>query len=240
MLAMDVKCDYKDALGAGLLDGLWFAAAMNASQQGDRQLQGELDELQGDIDELQAGQQQPGVPGADGADGADGQDGADGRDGADGQDGGNCWDDIGDFNEDGVLNSYDCLDYMQAGGDEIVVARGFIDSFGVIHRGTNILDASFVDVGEYDVVIDLSGSRTDLSDPTLKPIHFPVLLTVYATSSDPLPWSDNISALVAHYKFDEATSLDRTNRTLTTRVYILEAQTGEPVGANFSIMVLEP
>ena len=56
--------------------------------------------------------------GADGANGLDGQDGADGTQGIqgiegnpgqDGADGGNCWDLIGDADNDGYTDAYDCL-----------------------------------------------------------------------------------------------------------------------------------
>jgi len=206
--------------------------------------------------------------GDDGTDGVDGLDGAncydglgdyngdgvvdaqDCRDfakGEPGADGSNCYDTIGDYNNDGSMDGQDCLDWVL---DQIVIetietvpviASGFIDSFGYLQRGHNILGLPmYVDVGEFEVTIDLAGTHFDLDDPSLLPEHFPVFITVWATSADPLPWSDNIGALVAHYKFDDATSLDRVNETLTMRVYILRAQDGMPTGASFSIMVLEP
>ncbi len=325
-LAMDTRCDFKDVAGGGLLDGLWFAAAVTASNQGDSRLQDQIDELSGQIDDL-SGHAQPGKPGqacwdlngngradpgedvngdgiwdvqdCQGAAGTAGQEGspggncwdtigdyngdhwadaqdcldwvaahvdaqagARGADGANcwdtigdynhdgvknGQDcldwvanqvaagpagpagpaGGNCWDDIGDFNGDGHLNSYDCLDYVSAGGESAVIARAFVDAFGVVHRGSNIVDASFISAGDYEIVVSLAESQADLTDPGLSPLDFPVLITIYATSADPLPWSENIAALVGHYKFDDATSLNRTDKTLTLRVYILDAQTGK-------------
>ena len=279
---MDVKCDYKDALGGGLLDGLWYAAALNASNQGDGQLQSELDQLEGDVNQLQdnvdqIGQGQPGIDGinglscwdlngngdpdpdedingdgvwdaldckgadgTDGTNGGDGTNGINGTNGTDGADGGNCWDDIHDFNQDGVEDSYDCLDYAMAGGEDAVIASGVVDNFGVLVNGTNIDSAAWVANGEFRVVVDLADSKADLTDATLVSEHFPVLLTAYATSSDPLPGSDNISAIVAHYKFDPD-ALDRDNKKLTVRVLTLEARTGEFRSPDkFSIMVLEP
>jgi len=352
---MDVKCDYKDVLGGGLLDALWFAGATRHADQGDQELQDQIDGLQDQVDQLnqdvQEGLERPGVPGTScwdlngngrndpaedtngdgvwdaldcqgapgaagqngsnganglscwdlngngqpdpsedvngdgvwdardcqGAPGAPGQNGANGtnglscwdlngngrpdpaedvnRDGVfdardcqgaqgpagqNGSSGGNCWDDIGDFNGDGQLNSYDCLDYVAAGGDDAVIARGFIDGFGQIVRATNILTAAWINVGVYEIVIDLSHSGLNLNDPLLQANHFPVLLTVYATSSSPLPWGGSIGALVGHYRFDPATALDRTNQRLTVRIYILDTQNAVPVSAGFSIMVLRP
>ncbi len=355
-LAMDVRCDMKDVLGGGILDGLWFAAAVSAANQSDDQLQDQIDDLQDQVDDI-SGRPQPdgatcwdldgddvadpeedvnndGVWDANdcqggncwdtigdynndavinaqdcldwiadesdgGTDGAncydtigdyngdsttdgddcldwildqvpDGQDGGncwdeigdynnDGtadsqdcldwvvdnvevEDGEDGQDGGNCWDGIGDVNEDGVADADDCLAYilLQVEDEGDVIARGFINSFGEVERGSRILDTTYIDVGEYDVLIDLSASRTDLTEPDLTADQFPVLLTVYATTADPLPWSDNIGALVAHYKYDAETSLDVENARLRLRVYILQALTGDPVSAGFSVVIMEP
>ncbi|MDO8435381.1 MAG: hypothetical protein Q7S89_01735 [bacterium] len=52
-----------------------------------------------------------GAPGAQGPQGpaGDGNDGEDGQDGADGADGANCYDNLGDQNSDGIVNSWDCL-----------------------------------------------------------------------------------------------------------------------------------
>jgi hypothetical protein len=303
VLAMDTKCDYKDVAGGGLLDGLWFAAAVNASNPGDAALQGQIDDLNGQVDDL-SGRTQPGAPGlacwdlngngqadpeedvngdgiwdardCQGADGGTGPAGSDGAAGAncwdtigdyngdgtaDAQDcldwvvahvdappgppGDNCWDTIGDYNEDGVTDGQDCLDWTAdhtqvVQSDSSIIARGYIDSFGILHAGENILTTTFLANGEYEVVVNLAGVDIDLQDPMLMPDDFPVLITVYATSADPLPWSTDIAALVAHYKFDDATSLDRDTGTLTLRVYILDAQTGDHTAANFSIVVLKP
>jgi hypothetical protein len=302
-LAMDTKCDYKDVAGAGLMDGLWFAAAVSASDQGDADLQGQIDDLSGQLDDL-SGRVQPGPAGlacwdlnqngvadpeedvngdgvwdvqdcrgADGADGANGQPGAEGGncwdtigdyngDGtSDAQDcldwvvahvevppgeaGDSCWDTIGDYNGDGVTDGQDCLDWTadhtEAGpGETAIIARGYVDSFGTLHRGDHILNTAYVSAGEYEVVVNLAGVDVDLQDETLMPADFPVLITVYATSADPLPWSQDIAALVAHYKYDSDNSLDRATGTLTLRVYILDAQTGAHTGASFSIAVLRP
>lgn len=49
---VDAKCDYRDVAGASLLDGLWFAAAISAADQGDAQLQGQIDDLSGQVEDL--------------------------------------------------------------------------------------------------------------------------------------------------------------------------------------------
>ena len=54
---------------------------------------------------------QDGQDGEDGTNGADGTDGTNGEDGEDGIDGENCYDSIGDWNNDGVIDTYDCLDF---------------------------------------------------------------------------------------------------------------------------------
>ncbi len=309
ILAMDAKCDYRDVAGASLLDGLWFAAAISAADQGDAQLQGQIDDLSGQVEDL-SGRTQPGPAGlacwdlngngqpdaeedinADGVwdardcqgiagqDGSDGQNGTNGASGAncwdtigdynadgqcDSQDcldwvvahidvspgpaGDNCWDTIGDYNEDGVANGDDCLDWVadhtqvDGTGDSSIIARGYVDSFGYLHGGQNILSTNLIQTERFDVayevVVDLTSLDADLQE--LTPNDFPVLITVYAIAADPWAWSWNIAALVAHYQYDGGTSLDREAGTLTLRVHILNAQSGEHVGANFSIAVLKP
>jgi hypothetical protein len=300
LLAMDTKCDYKDVAGGGLLDGLWFAAAVNASHQGDADLQGQIDNLNGQVDDL-SGRTQPGTPGlacwdlngngqadaeedingdgvwdAQDCQGADGDPGSPGASGAncwdtigdyngdgtsDGQDcldwvaenvdappgpaGANCWDTIGDYNEDGVEDGQDCLDWV-ADNVEVnpsvdpTIARGYVDAFGTLVSGDRVLSTAFIANGEYQLVVDLSGLDLDLQDLTLSPNDFPVLITVYATSADPVPWSSDIAALVAGYEYNSATSLDRDAGTLTLRVHILDATSGDHTSASFSFMVLRP
>lgn len=300
ILAMDYKCDYKDVAGGGLLDGLWFAAAVTDSNQGDADLQGQIDDLNGQVDDL-SGRTQPGAPGlacwdlngngqADAAEdvngdgvwdaqdcqGGTGPAGNDGAAGAncwdtigdyngdgtpDSQDcldwvvahvdappgppGDNCWDTIGDYNQDGVTDGQDCLDWIaehvevEPAGDSSIIARGYVDNFGTLHGGQNILSTTFLGTGDYQVVVNLASLELDLQDPGLAPDDFPVLITVYATAQTPFPFDPSIAALVAHYQFGPD-SLDRETGTLTLRVRILDAQSGDPTGANFSIAVLRP
>ena len=80
ILAMDTKIDCKDAATGGLMDAMWFSAAVGTAEENtEAQIAA--------YNEEQAAQQQPGVPGEPGVDGVDGVDGADGADGADGTDG---------------------------------------------------------------------------------------------------------------------------------------------------------
>ncbi len=132
ILAMDVRLDCKDIAISGLMDAMWYSAAVATSEQM--------------IQDNQAAQGQPGAPGADGINcwdlngngqndpeedingdgefnaldcqgppGEDGQAGQ-GQPGADGADGLNCWDLDGDgvqdpaedVNGDGVWDALDC------------------------------------------------------------------------------------------------------------------------------------
>src|SRR5262245_51583649 len=102
---MDLKVDCKDVASAGLLDGLWFGAAV-AARAGDG-----------------TGQNQPPVPGPQGDPGPAGPagpagaTGAAGAAGATGPSGISCWDRNGDgiatpnedANADGSFNGLDCV-----------------------------------------------------------------------------------------------------------------------------------
>ncbi|MGD8451063.1 MAG: hypothetical protein PVJ57_04535 [Phycisphaerae bacterium] len=98
----DYHFDCRDLGGAGLMDGLWLAAAVTNAENGDAELQGEIegvqdqiDNLSGQVDTIQTEQQQPGVPGENGL---------------------SCWDLNGngvadpeeDINGDGNFDAYDC------------------------------------------------------------------------------------------------------------------------------------
>ena len=144
-LAMDVRFDCKDMAGAGLLDGLWFVAATEASNQGDAQLQSEIDGLQDAVDNMHG---QPGVDGVDGADGARGAPGAPGADGL------SCWDLDGDgeadpeedINDDGVWDTLDCQ-----GADGTDGTNGT--------NGTNGTDGTSVQC--WNIVGDFNGDGTE-------------------------------------------------------------------------------
>lgn len=56
---------------------------------------------------------QDGQQGQSGTDGVNGQNGSDGQNGSSGVDGANCFDQIGDWNNDGVIDSNDCIAFKE-------------------------------------------------------------------------------------------------------------------------------
>jgi hypothetical protein len=273
---MDVRFDCKDMAGAGLLDGLWFAAAMDASNRGDTELQSEIDGLAEEIEE--GGQGERGAPGADGDPGlscwdldGDGEadpdedinddgvwdaldcQGADGEPGEPGQPGANCWDHVGDVNLDGTADWKDCIAYAEDGGDESgIIASAVVDAYGDVRPGARNITGAYPgayaggnawhSVGEYQVIIYLDDVEFDLNEVEAE--DFAVFITIRATSATQEP-GGVISALVGHYRFakfvdDGEPVFDRVSQTLAMEIFILRGLDGEPMSAEFSILIVEP
>jgi hypothetical protein len=130
ILAMDTQIDCKDVATSGLMDAMWFAAAVETADANAQAL------VDASAEEL-AAQTQPGVPGADGEDGVDGVDGTPGA---------NCWDlnlngendPEEDVNQDGVWDTLDCLGPVGEDGedgDDGADGEDGDDLTGVIARG---------------------------------------------------------------------------------------------------------
>jgi len=311
-LAMDYRFDCKDIAGGGLMDALWYTAAVKHADEGDAELQGEIDGLENQVNDLagqvgQAAQGQPGAPGADGdpglscwdlngngkadadedingdgvwdaldcqgATGAAGKNGincwdlnGNGRNdpaedvngdgvfnaldcaGADGKDGADCWDHVGDVNGDGTTDWKDCVAFAEGDGDDDgIIARAVIDEWGYVRPGGVSISGEYgggstrFGEGQYMLNIDLSDVRADLNN--VQPIDFPVFVTVRATSASNLPWEDDISGLVAHYRFerfDGQPALDVANKRLSMQVFVIRALDGKLMSAKFSVLVFEP
>jgi hypothetical protein len=266
----DYHFDCKDLGGAGLMDGLWLAAAVTNSNQGDQRLQGEIDgaaanndALSGRVDtldqtvnDLQSTQGQPGVPGTNGL---------------------ACWDLNGngqpdpeeDVNHDGVWDALDCQGAAGQNGQNGqngqdgqdgqdltgVLARGRIDgTLGTVIEATNLtsdLDSPG-QYGLYRIVADVSGFGVQrLVDENVQSIDFPVFITVRAYVDD--FGGGATTPFLGFYQFepiipgnpdpDPSLQIDTAAGTATLHfwVRIIDVRTGDLARpGDFSLLVLEP
>ena len=170
ILAMDTQLDCKDVAASGLLDALWYNAAVSASNANTQaQIAAAEDELSGkdtpgvncwdlngngknDPDEDVNEDGEFNALDCQGADGANGEDGQSGK-GTAGTAGINCWDLNGngkndpdeDVNDDGEFNALDCQGATGQSGTPGTNGTNGQDLTGVIARG-------WIPGADYDVL----------------------------------------------------------------------------------------
>lgn len=237
ILAMDTKIDCKDVATGGLMDAMWFSAAVAASDANTQ------DQIAANNEE-QAGQNQPGEDGAQGEHGAPGAPGSDGEDGAQGEQGApGAPGSDGDDGEDltGVIargwipgTDYDLFPF-EVGAQYIPAAGSAIGILSAYRPEPETGDPNYPTPGEYYVRVALP-ERADAY--TRDEIVVLVSVEARRDSEDPGP----LYQLFAYWQIAPE-NLDGNvivGDVLELKIMVKASPVMVPSDGNFSIVVMVP